>query len=154
MNFQPSKRHVAGFFSRDVTPHFFGPWFFLLFRGVFVWLFCLVLFGFLCACMCSFVCLLLIGSLLLFFVLFVLVLFCGKYPGGSINFCTYVALKVQAGSNAWYPSTSPAAHGSPLCQCCVLSTPWGRRRAAQPFDGTLLTLGSSAALGAAGWCAP
>lgn len=92
---------------------------------------------------------------MLVWVLFVLFLFYGKYPGNSINFCICVALKVQAGSNTWgHPSNSPPAHGSPPCQCCVLSIPWGRRRAAQAFDGTLLTFGPSPALCAAGWCAP
>lgn len=66
--------------------------------------------------------------MLLFWDLFVSFLFYGKYPGGTINFCTCVASEVQAGSNTRkYPSNSPAAHGSPLCQCCVPSTPWGRR---------------------------
>lgn len=92
---------------------------------------------------------------MLFWGLLGLFLFYGKYLGGSINFCTCVALKVQDGSDTrGYLSNSPAAHGYPPSQCCVLSIPWGRRRAAQAFYGTLLILGSSRALCAAGWYAP
>lgn len=154
MNSSPLKRHVAVSFStEEISLHislglvflgFLGLWGVILVLGGFEEIFGVFVLVFLLFCCCCF-------GICLF-----LVLFCGKYPGGSINFCICVALK----SPSWeqysgYPSNSPGAHRSPPCQCCVLPIPWGRRRAAHAFDGTLPTLGSRPALSAAGWlCAP